>query len=85
MDPGQHVSVLSDKAEPKGRGKVFAKKQEESQQRWKACCVFSEFSKKRLSHRLAEATVFCSVKGVRKSDGLRWRKLMVVFTTCFPF
>ena len=85
MDPGQHVSVLSDKAEPKGRGKVSAKKQEESQQRWKACCVFSEFSKKRLSHRLAEATVLCSVKGVRKRDGLRWRKLMVVFTTCSPF
>lgn len=74
MDPGQHVSVLNDKTEPKGRGKMSAKKQEEFQQRWEACFVFSEFSKKRLSHRLAEATVLCSVKGVRESDGLRWRK-----------
>lgn len=29
---------------------------------WLACFVFSEFSEKRLSNRLAEATILCSVK-----------------------
>ena len=41
------------------------------------CFVFSEISEKRLSSRLAKATILRSVEQVREGDGLRQRKLVI--------